>query len=150
MLCQNCEIDKPENDFPVRKDRSGRKRPYCKDCVLEGQRARYNHHRKTAPFKHRCSRAKTRAKRLGVPFDLTPEYLESLWTGTCPVLGETIHLVSDRKDEMAAELDRFVPSLGYVKGNVHFLSRRTNRLKNNTNTKELRKLLEWMERIDES
>lgn len=65
------------------------------------------------------------------------------------MLGVEIHLYdTDRTDEFAAELDRFTPELGYVKGNVAFLSRRANRLKNNTTTHELRQLLNWMERYE--
>ena len=80
-----------------------------------------------------------------VPFDLTAEYLASIWTGVCPVFGVAIYLGTDRADERAAELDRFTPELGYVEGNVAFLSRRANRLKNNTTTLELKQLLKWME-----
>jgi len=148
QICQGCEREKPIEDFPKRKDRSGRRRPYCLECAKKGNRSRYAFHRKNNPFRHRCSRAKTRAKALGVSFDLDPEYLENMWTGECPVLGLPINIVTDRSDEMAAELDRFVPELGYVKGNVHWLSRRINRLKNNVTVTELKDLIEWMEKYD--
>tara|TARA_R110002020_G_scaffold203484_2_gene407159 strand:- start:141 stop:407 length:267 start_codon:yes stop_codon:yes gene_type:complete len=88
---------------------------------------------------------------LNVPFDLTPEYLNSVWTGFCPVRGVALNLVTDRKDEDAAELDRFNPNMGYVKGNVHWLSRKANRLKNNTSVEDLENLLGWMRKVkDES
>lgn len=38
------------------------------------------------------------------------------------------------------------PARGYIKGNVAFLSRRANRLKNNTTISELKQLLDWMEK----
>ena len=64
----------------------------------------------------------------------------------CPVLGVEISITEkDRSDEFAAELDRFEPDKGYVKGNVTFLSRRANRLKNNVTAVELKQLLTWME-----
>jgi hypothetical protein len=65
------------------------------------------------------------------------------------VLKTPIHLVTDREDEMAAELDRFVPEKGYVKGNVHWLSRKANRLKNNSSVEILEKLLEWMKNVSD-
>lgn len=69
----------------------------------------------------------------------------------CPVFGIEISITEkDRSDEFAAELDRFVPALGYVKGNVMFLSRRANRLKNNVTTKELKQLIKWMEDYENS
>lgn len=79
-----------------------------------------------------------------VPFDLDEEYLSSLWTGVCPVLGVEIKKSTERTDEYAAELDRFDPKVGYVKGNVAFLSRKINRLKNNASVEELERLLTWM------
>lgn len=143
--CIGCELEKPISEFPVRNDRSGRVRPYCKVCCADNQRARYAQHKRTQPFKHRCTRARARASSLGVPFDLTPEYLESIWTGICPVHNQPITLFeNDRSDEFAAELDRFVPSRGYVQGNVTFISRRANRLKNSANIEQLQQLLEWM------
>lgn len=146
VACQCCGVEKPAVAFPVRRDRSGRLRPYCRECARDGQRARYEAHKRQQPFKLKATRARSRAQGLHVPFNLTPEYLEDIWTGVCPVLGVPIHLYdTNRTDEFAAELDRFVPSRGYVKGNVAFLSRRANRLKNNTTTAELRQLLNWME-----
>ena len=126
-------------------------RPYCKQCARDGQRARYVAHKRNSPFKAKATRARSRSQFLRVPFDLTPEYLESIWTGVCPVLGIPISITEkDRSDEFAAELDRFVPALGYVQGNVTFLSRRANRLKNNVTTKELKQLIEWMEKYENS
>lgn len=148
MICRGCDLDKEAAEFPVRNDRSGRLRPYCYTCANNISRARYVNHRHTAPFKHRCTRAKARAQSLKVPFDLTPEYLETLWTGMCPVLNVPISLLEQRDNEHAAELDRFIPDKGYVVGNVAFLSRRANRLKNNVTTKELQLLIDWMKKYE--
>ncbi len=144
-VCQGCEENLPTECFPLRKDiKKPTLRPYCHTCANKSQKARYTHHRKTNPFKHRCTRAKSRASYLDVPFDLTPEYLEEIWTGICPVLGVEIKLSTDRKDEYAAELDRFNPKFGYVQDNVNFLSRKANRLKNNASLEELENLCKWM------
>lgn len=146
MICRGCSIDKDLEEYPVRNDRSGRLRPYCYSCVNVIARARYSSYRQTEPFKHKCTRAKARAQSLKVPFDLTPEYLESIWTGVCPVINTPISLLEQRDNEFAAELDRFIPSKGYIQGNVAFLSRRANRLKNNVTTKELQQLIDWMKK----
>lgn len=148
-LCIGCNIEKELSDFPLRKDNSNRLRPYCKNCVNEINRKRYEHHKQISPFKHKCARAKSRSQFLKVPFDLTPEYLESIWTGVCPVLDVPISFTeSDRSDEFTAELDRFIPELGYVKGNVNFLSRKINRLKNSATSKELEQLIHWMKKYE--
>ncbi len=143
--CRGCSEDLPVDRFPVRNDRSGRLRPYCKECSNNIERKRYEYHRESQPFKHKCTRAKSRASYLKVPFDLTPEYLENLWTGTCAALGVEISLTGSRVDEYVAELDRFIPEKGYIQGNVHFLSRKANRLKNNATVEQLRSICEWME-----
>jgi len=145
MICRGCSEDKETTEFPERKDRSGRLRPYCRECANEIERVRYSTHRKLSPFKHKCVRVKYSAASKGIPYDLTPEYLESIWTGFCPILGAKIEISGDRYNETVAELDRFIPSKGYVKGNVTFISRRANRFKNNATTEEIRKLLGWME-----
>lgn len=145
MICQGCERDLPESVFPERKDNSGRKRPYCPECKNRDAKARYDFYRRTSPFKHKATRAKSRSQHLKVPYDLDADYLESIWTDRCPVLGTEIFInEKSRTDESAAELDRIVPERGYVKGNVAFLSRRANRLKNNVTSEELHKLYLWL------
>lgn len=143
--CQGCGVEQELSCFPLRKDRPNAIRPYCQECIKDAQRKRYEYHRQTKPFLHKCSRARSRAQYLKVPFNLTPEHLENIWTGVCPVLNVPISFTeTDRSDEFAAELDRFVPELGYVIGNVNFISRRVNRLKNSATVSELEKLIEWM------
>jgi hypothetical protein len=145
-VCQGCEQEKDISEYPLRKDRKNPvRRPYCNACRNDAQRARYSHHKRTQPFKLKTSRAKVRATALGVPFNLDPEYLESIWTGTCPISGIPLHLTTGRLEESAAELDRFEPDKGYVKGNVTFISRRMNRLKNSGSLTELKQIMEWME-----
>ena len=150
MICKGCNTELELIYFPIRNDRSGKPRPYCLKCSRNIAKARYIYYRQTNPFKHKVTRARTRAKTLGLSFDLDPEYLESIWTGYCPVLNKPISLLDQRENEYAAELDRFVPEKGYVKGNVHFLSRRANRLKNNVTTKELKQLLIWMQQYEDN
>ena len=70
------------------------------------------------------------------------------WTGVCPALGIVIDIaLAGREDDQAAELDRIVPSKGYIKGNVVFLSRRANRIKNDARPEELRSIANWLESL---
>lgn len=148
MICIDCLEDKPEEEFALRsseKYRQGKRRTRCKPCSRVAQKRRYNDHRINAFFKHKATRAKSRASALKVPFDLDEAYLESIWTDTCPVLGISLNRHAERTDMNAAELDRFIPELGYAKGNVTWMSRRANQLKNNGTIPELKRILEWME-----
>lgn len=69
-----------------------------------------------------CAKAKERAARKGVPFDLTPA--DIVVPASCPVFGVRF----GKGGPNAASLDRIIPALGYVPGNVRVMSHRANRL----------------------
>lgn len=100
--------------------------------------------RKRNPFKFKCSSKRQDCLKRGIPFDLTPEYLEAIWTGVCPVLGVTMDILSHKDDLYAPQLDRFKPDVGYLEGNVVWLSRRANNIKGNATIEELESTLKWM------
>ena len=91
--------------------------------------------------------AKQRAKKQGVPFDLDPvEFNEMGIPDVCPVLGIPLDQNPKGKGERSdnsPSLDKFIPSLGYVKGNVHVISWKANRLKNDGTPEEWQKIAEW-------
>lgn len=150
MICKGCQQEKELESFAIRKDRSGKRRPYCNECKNDIARVRYKAYKRDSPFKLRVLRLKVAAKLKNVPFDIDAEHLESIWTGVCPVLKIPIFLYErERLDEQAAEVDRIVPSKGYVKGNVAYLSRRANRLKNNVTSAELLSLYTWLKGVED-
>lgn len=88
--------------------------------------------------------AKRRAKEQGVPFSIR---LEDIAIPThCPVLG--IRLVRAKKGkgftDTSPSLDKIIPALGYVPGNIAVISGRANRLKNDGTADELMAIAEWM------
>lgn len=98
---------------------------------------------KTSDFKMLCS-AKSRAKKAGVPFDLRLE--DILIPDTCPILG--ISLLRNKGKGPTANsptIDRLIPSLGYVRGNISIVSHRANQIKNDATLDELNKIVNWME-----
>lgn len=143
-VCARCSLALPVDNFQRRSDRSGKFRTVCRSCRADGQRERYAKYKNDSFFLYKATRARSRSQSLRVPFDLDAEYLESIWTGKCPALGIELRKNTDRSDEHAAELDRFIPELGYVRGNVTFLSRKANRIKNNCSVEELGEILDWM------
>ena len=150
-VCNGCECLFPISEFPVRNDRSGKYRPYCRGCANDATRARYASHKRTQPFKLKATRVRAKAKAEGLNFDLDEAYLKSIWTGVCPAFKVEIYLNErERTDELAAELDKIDPRKGYVKGNVAFLSRRANRLKNNATLEELENIVTWMKQHENS
>jgi hypothetical protein len=79
--------------------------------------------------------ARRRATGAGVPFTITIQDITI--PKKCPILGIPLDH-SQRSDRTAApSLDRIVPQLGYVRGNVHVVSDRANTLKRDATLNEL-------------
>ena len=77
-----------------------------------------------------------------VPFGITEADIEI--PARCPVLGIELHLGTRANRDASPSLDRFVPGLGYVRGNVYVISQRANRLKNDGTLVEFEHLTHWM------
>ena len=87
---------------------------------------------------------KRRSRMHSIPFDLTAEYLSSIWTARCPALG--VDLVrGDRNNPHNASLDRIKPELGYTQGNVVWVSSLANRIKQEADSATIRKVADWLE-----
>lgn len=93
------------------------------------------------PKRIMLNNAKARAARKGLPFDLTEDDFHI--PEVCPVLG----LVLEPGDlDRAPTLDRLVPALGYVAGNVAVISALSNRVKSNATATEIMKVALWVTR----
>jgi hypothetical protein len=65
----------------------------------------------------------------------------------CPVLGVRLRRGTSKGDTATSPtIDRLVPALGYVAGNIRVISGRANRIKADGTAAELRALLAWMEK----
>jgi hypothetical protein len=105
--------------------------------------------RENKPWAVKCDEVRFRAKRLGIAFDLTYEYLQSIWpqNGKCPILGIDLKNNSGRGTrDSSPSIDRIDCTKGYVQGNVQVISQRANRIKNNATLEELKLLVEHMSR----
>jgi len=90
--------------------------------------------------------ARQRAKQKGIQFNIDNEYIQEMLPEVCPVLG--IKLKYDNKRGYRPDspsIDRIVPELGYVKGNVAIISFRANMIKSDAGVEELQKVLKWMQ-----
>jgi len=111
-----------------------------------GKKKVRDYRRQDGPYRgsfwmRKLSGVRTRATKNNLPFDLTCEYLESIWTDTCPVTGR-VFVIGDPKD--APSLDRLIPEKGYVKGNVAWISRRANTIKNDASLEDLEMIVRWL------
>lgn len=91
------------------------------------------------------SAAKQRAKKKGVPFGITKEYVKSLCVEICPALGVKLIYCNPKKiASNSAQLDRIIPELGYVVGNVRVISKRANVVRNDAYTEEIGRIYQWL------
>lgn len=88
---------------------------------------------------------KSDAKIKNIPFDISLEHVIEIAPDHCPVFGEPLlwaqrngHLKS-----MSPTLDKIDPTLGYVPGNVQWLSSMANLMKQNATPAQLIKFSEW-------
>ena len=91
------------------------------------------------------SAARERAKKRGLPYDLTID--DIIVPERCPVFPWLVLEVASGKQgglPNSPALDRFVPSLGYVRGNVQVISNRANSLKGDGSLEEHEALVSWM------
>lgn len=92
------------------------------------------------------SSAKKRARQAGVPFTLRFVDFPAMPT-VCPVLGISINMNARRGPcSNSPTLDRIVPSLGYVKGNVAIISHRANTIKSDGTLDEILAVAEYVRR----
>lgn len=145
--CKVCKIAKSVESFHRAKTNADGRDNRCKSCKSKVAREE----RKNNYFTSYCRTKKSECKRKGIRFDLSPEYLSELWTGVCPISGTTLsHNNEGRGSTISAHLDRFDPALGYVEGNVAWISGRMNRIKYDATVEELKAIVEWMESVTTS
>lgn len=135
----------PHKDKEV--GREYRKRYYSRRRSEDAEYSRKGQYdwRVKNPKKYLVSRARGRAKLEGLPFSITdadfemPEY--------CPVFPwlklEFSNGRGSRPDNIPT-LDKIIPALGYVPGNVAIISMRANRLKSDATAEELQAILDWV------
>lgn len=114
-----------------------KQRAYSK--TLEAREKR-RHYVLSNPIRLLLSEARKRAKKKNLKFNLTVVDLKI--PDVCPVLGIPIILRGPRANWPS--LDRYVPGLGYVVGNVYVISHRANLLKNDATIDEVEKILQYM------
>ena len=87
---------------------------------------------------------KSVCEKQGVPFDITVEDLAP-YPLTCPVLRTPINwMVTGSSGNDSPSIDRLVPDLGYIKGNVRLISHRANRMKGDASVHDLERILEYL------
>lgn len=162
--CSGCKEHKALDCFNKSKNTKDRFHNECRACQsanakhyyanpdVKQRRTDYERYRRRAnPSLTMLNNAKNRAKRCGIPFNLTIE--DCFIPKVCPVFGIPLVVGQVRTNGMHADdapsLDRIDPIKGYVKGNVRVISWRANHLKNNATRQELEAIIEYMRSHEE-
>ncbi len=155
--CTSCDEEKPLEEFYNSKKGPLGKSYDCKEC-----RKAYNKKRREESIdeyrekdreriannleRQLLRAAKARSKAKDIPFDL--EKSDIVIPEECPVLGIPLVRGAGRPVDGSPTLDKFVPLLGYTKGNVNVISHKANTCKNDATLEEIRLLYEWMKEIE--
>ena len=81
------------------------------------------------------SRAKNRSEEKNVPFNITKE--DIIFVEICPLLNIPLNWEGGPRDKNTPSLDRVIPELGYIKGNVRIISNLANMMKSYASAQEL-------------
>lgn len=139
--CTTCGLEKSLDEFPPdRRARDG-KQAKCRPCINAWIKDHYRRH----PAEQMIRRAKQRANKEGLEFDLDLSDILPL-PAVCPVLNVPLRISTGPQDPYAHSLDRIDNSKGYVRGNVAVMSYRANRLKNDGTAEEHEAIAAWMRR----
>ena len=144
LSCAKCKELKPEDAFNVNSKTKRGREVYCKIC--RSKRHSESYEANLFVWIHRLK--KSECKKKGLAYNLDPEYIESIWTGICPIYKVPL-VIKDKSNPYQYAMDRIVPSKGYVKGNVCFISSRANRIKYDADEEELEAIAKWLRSVKE-
>lgn len=160
MVCKRCKVDKPIHDrgrcigceeYVIAYYKANRDKEIARaqKSLKKKTRAEINiyrkEHNRKYPLRIILQHARKRAKEKNVPFNITIDDL--IIPNICPVLGIELGVNDGSPKNNSISLDRIVPELGYVKGNVAIISYRANTIKSNASIEELEKVLSWLKGI---
>ena len=159
QVCSKCRINKINEEFRTRSD-NGKLRSECKSCEADTASGRDiitldssvpevvdPREQKEITMKRMLAGAKARARDKGLPFNL--HYDDVVIPNLCPVLKIPLIPSTDGHSDGSPSLDRLVPYLGYVKGNVKVISMKANRIKTDADSVEIALVLAYVTSIEQ-
>lgn len=147
-ICYGCRKMLPYEMFGSDKNKWLGLADRCKPCRKEYSRYHYNKWFRNNAEARLFSAARGRAKRQGIPFTITIE--DIIIPDKCPVLGIPLYRENGKFKYNTPSIDRFVPSMGYVPGNICVISWRANWLKNDGTVEELELVAQWMRQVSDT
>ena len=124
------------HDRELNYNRDYNKRPEVIERKSNWARAHNNKSLRTI-LNVKLSAARKRARDKKLPFNLDIEYLQSIYIETCPILEIPLNWAGGPRTDNTPALDKIIPELGYVKGNVRFISTKANSMKTDATIEQL-------------
>jgi hypothetical protein len=157
--CRNCRIIKSIYEFHRNASSKDGLHTICKVCnnlktsiwvkenldkVVTNKKIRRKDVRKSL-----LEAAQNRARTKSLPIDITLD--DIIVPDVCPVLMIPLQKsITGRANPNSPSLDRIIPQLGYVKGNIQVISNKANSMKNNATIEELIKFANWILKVKET
>jgi hypothetical protein len=135
-VCKKCRKYKPYSEYHKHRQCVNGHNTVCKLCRLPLSKENYK--KQTLEYKL-WHRAKIRAKEKGIPFNI--EISDIIVPEECPIFKTKFEV---RNHKTCASIDRVIPKLGYIKGNIQIISNRANMIKADASLEEIKKIYEWL------
>lgn len=145
--CSKCRQVLPVEQFYKNASRRDGLDHQCKQCGNQSRNQYAIKNSIVVQTAKMIQRARDRAKKKNLPFDIDHDYIRSIVPTHCPIFGMPLEWSSRRGNGSiplmnSPSLDRIDPSKGYVKGNVWIISNKANSIKNNATHDELKRVTE--------
>ena len=146
IYCKDCSKIKSQKAYEKGKDKylARNKQRYLdnREEILKDSAEYYKKLKSTKPELLLLRSAKHRAKAGNFPIDITIEDIKI--PEFCPILKIKLEVSIENAAYNSPSLDKIIPELGYIKGNVQVISNLANTMKWNATFEQLINFAEWV------
>lgn len=150
--CRSCLTNKSFSDYHKNKNTKDGLHTICKECACKRASSwasdnlervvRLKKERRKDVRKSLLEAAQNRAREQNLEINITLD--DIVVPDFCPVLNIKLEKSSGKASDNSPSLDKIIPSLGYVKGNIQVISRKANTMKSNATKDELLLFAKWV------
>jgi hypothetical protein len=147
--CKTCQKTLEDTCFRQRtKMAAGAERVYleshCRQCEVDIHKEYKKNLKETDPIRCRHAYLNYDKNKRACETRVTLQHLRDVWTGKCAINGSEIHFNLEGKHPQSAEVDKIIPSEGYVDGNVQWVSCRMNVLKGDGALEDFEQIISYL------
>lgn len=140
--CNICRELLPFDKFGKNKHKPNKIENWCKECRKPRSKGYYDKWIRDNSEMRMLISARGRSQKSNIPFSIKLE--DIVIPEFCPVLGIRLDRDGGKCNDSTPSLDKFIPSKGYVRGNIAVVSWRANWIKQNSSIEEIEMLYSWM------